>query len=97
MNSDIQAMYRDKVCTANHAAQAIKPGFWIDYGFFNGKPVKFDESLAARKDELQDIIILAAVTLPPIPAVLMGNPQGEVFAYNDFHFSPVSNRSPSDD
>ncbi len=90
MNRDIQKMYQEKLCTAAQAAQEIKSGFWIDYGFFNGKPIKFDEALAARKDELQDIVILAAVTLPPIPAVLACDPQGEVFTYNDFHFSPLS-------
>lgn len=90
MARDFQKMYREKLCTADEAVKCIQSGYWIDYGFFNGKPVLCDKALAARKGELSDIKILAAVTLPPIPEVVMCDPQGEVFTYNDFHFSPVS-------
>lgn len=89
MNDNISE-YKRKLCTAEEAAAAIRPGFWIDYGFFNGKPVVSDRALAARKDELKDVTILAAVTLPPVPEVLTKDPKGEVFTYNDFHFSPLS-------
>jgi acyl-CoA hydrolase len=89
MNDNISE-YKRKLCTAEQAAAAIRPGFWIDYGFFNGKPVASDRALAARKDELKDVTILAAVTLPPVPEVLSKDPKGEVFTYNDFHFSPLS-------
>lgn len=88
--SGLMNQYRDKCCTAEEAARAIKPGFWIDYGFFNGKPVACDRALAARKGELHDVVILSAVTLPPVPEVLSKDPLGEVFTYNDFHFSPLS-------
>ncbi|MGE5396426.1 MAG: acetyl-CoA hydrolase/transferase family protein, partial [Chitinophagales bacterium] len=90
MARDFLTMLKSKTCTAEEAVKNIRSGSWIDYGFFNGKPVLCDKALAARKDELQDIVILAAVTLPPIPEVLTNDPQGEVFTYNDFHFSPVS-------
>lgn len=58
-------MYKDKLCTAEEAAAKVESGFVIDYGFFNGKPVAFDKALAARKDELKDVQIWTAVTLPP--------------------------------
>lgn len=90
MPRDIMQLYREKLCTPEEAARSIKPGFWVDYGFFNGKPQLCDRALAARMDELSDITILAAVTLPPIPEVLTRDPEGKVFTYNDFHFSPLS-------
>jgi butyryl-CoA:acetate CoA-transferase len=90
MSRDFYSLYKEKLCSAQEAVQAIRPGFWIDYGFFNGKPIECDKALAARKGELHDIYILSAVTLPPVPEVLMQDMAGEVFTYNDFHFSPVS-------
>ena len=65
MARDIMKLYREKHCSAEQAMASIKPGFWIDYGFFNGKPQLCDRALAARRDELSDVTILAAVTLPP--------------------------------
>ncbi|MGE5379645.1 MAG: acetyl-CoA hydrolase/transferase family protein [Methylocystaceae bacterium] len=90
MGRDVWEQYRAKLSTAQEAMQQVKPGYWIDYGFFNGKPIQCDRALAARKEELSDITVLAAVTLPPVPEVLMQDPKGEVFTYNDFHFSPLS-------
>ncbi|NLT19846.1 MAG: butyryl-CoA:acetate CoA-transferase, partial [Syntrophomonadaceae bacterium] len=89
MSKDIAAMYKSKLCSAEEAVRGIEDGSWIDYGFFNGKPILCDKALAARKDELKEIFILAAVTLPPLPEVLNSDPKGEVFTYNSFHFSPV--------
>lgn len=89
MNKDIAAMYMSKLCLAAEAVRDIEEGSWVDYGFFNGKPIQCDKALAARKDELKEITILAAVTLPPVPEVLTCDPKGEVFTYNCFHFSPV--------
>lgn len=90
MSRDIMKLYREKRCSAEEAMSSIQSGFWIDYGFFNGKPQLCDRALAARKTDLSDITILAAVTLPPVPEVLTCDPTGEVFTYNDFHFSPLS-------
>jgi acyl-CoA hydrolase len=89
MNENAGAMYKSKLCSAEEAVGGIEDGSWIDYGFFNGKPILCDKALAARKDEFKEIFILGAVTLPPVPEVLTCDPKGEVFTYNCFHFSPV--------
>jgi len=83
-------MYKDKLCTAAEAVQCIESGDWVDYALFNGKPVACDQALAARKDELEDVKIMTAVTLPPIPEVVMKDPKGEVFTYLDLQFSAAS-------
>lgn len=80
-------MYREKLVTAEEAVKKVKSGDWIDWAMFNGKPIELDKALAARKDELKDIKIMAAVTVPPVPEVIMKDPNGEVFTYNDMHFS----------
>ncbi|HOB12469.1 MAG TPA: acetyl-CoA hydrolase/transferase C-terminal domain-containing protein [Syntrophomonadaceae bacterium] len=90
MRRDYLQMYKDKLCTAAEAVQCIESGDWVDYALFNGKPVACDQALAARKDELEDVKIMTAVTLPPIPEVVMKDPKGEVFTYLDLQFSAAS-------
>ena len=90
MGRDYLRMYKEKLRTAAEAARIIEPGDWVDYGMFNGKPVAFDQALAARKEELSDINVMTAVTVPPIPEVVMKDPQGNVFSYLDLHFSAAS-------
>ena len=82
-----QQMYKEKLVTAEEAVKNVKSGDWIEWAMFNGKPVELDKALAARKDELRDIKIMAAVTVPPVPEVVQKDPLGEVFTYNDGHFS----------
>ena len=90
MNQKLIDHLRSKQCSADEAVRGIKPGSWIDYGFFNGKPQACDRAIAARKDELDDIYIRSAVTLPPVPSVIDCDPEGKKVTYNDFHFSPLT-------
>lgn len=90
MSRDYWQMYRDKLCTAAEAVKCVQPGDWLDYAMFNGKPVACDKALADRKEELSDINIMAAVTVPPLPEVVTRDPQGEVFSYLDLQFSAVT-------
>lgn len=90
MSRDFRTMYKEKLCSAQEAMQIVQSGDWIDYAMFNGKPVACDRALAARKDELSDVNIMAAVTVPPLPEVVLKDPMGEVFSYNDQHFSALS-------
>ena len=79
--------YRQKLVSAEEAVKVVKSGDIVDYGFFNGKPVVCDIALAARKDELQDVQVYSAVTIPPVPEVakLRGH-----FIYIDWQFSKIS-------
>lgn len=90
MGRDYQAMYKEKLRTAEEAAKIIESGDWVDYGMFNGKPVAFDQALAARKDELTDVKIMGSTVVPPLPEVVTSDPAGEVFTFMDLHFSVVS-------
>jgi len=87
---DIMKQYREKLCSASEAVQSIRSGDWVTYGFFNGKPVACDHALAQRKDELNDVLIAGAVTVPPLPEVVSQDPEGKSFNYNDYHFSLLS-------
>ena len=46
--------------SAAEAAALVKSGMWLDWGFGLGQPDRFDQALAARKDELQGVKIRTA-------------------------------------
>lgn len=82
-----EAEYQQKLRTPAEAVKVVQSGDVVDYGFFNGKPVACDQALAARAGELSDVQIYAAVSLPPVPAVVMA-PQS--FSYHDFQYSQLT-------
>lgn len=79
--------YRRKCVSAAEAVKVVRSGDIVDYGYFNGKPVLCDKALAARHDELKDVQVYCAVTLPPVPEVAK-YPQS--FTYHDWQFSKIS-------
>jgi len=89
-HKDLQQQYREKLVTADEAVKCVKSGDWVTYAFFNGKPVACDTALAKRKDELKDVMIAGAVTIPPLPEVLSKDTEGNSFTYADYHYSPLS-------
>jgi butyryl-CoA:acetate CoA-transferase len=78
--------YRKKIVTPEEAVKVVKNGDWVDYGFGHTKPVALDKALAARKDELKNINIRHCLTLSA-NACVEADPEGEVFTYQDWHFS----------
>jgi acyl-CoA hydrolase len=79
--------YNRKLVSADEAVRAISPGDVVDYGFFNGKPVVCDQALARRASELKDVMVYAAVTVPPLPEVVR-HPGS--FIYIDWHWSKLT-------
>ncbi|MEA4934728.1 MAG: butyryl-CoA:acetate CoA-transferase, partial [Lawsonibacter sp.] len=47
---DYQALYHQKLTTADQAVNVVKSGDWVDYGWCTNHPVALDKALAARKD-----------------------------------------------
>lgn len=84
--TDWKSEYQQKLVTAEEAAKVVKSGDWIDFGIGNSKPIDFVEALAARKDELQDVKFRSILTVPPVPAVAVADPQGDHFVWNTWHF-----------
>ena len=82
-----QKEYKEKLTTAQKAAKLVKSGNVVDYGFFNGKPGVCDLALTERADELENVSIFSAVTLPPIPMVVT---KPDAFTYNDLQFSKLT-------
>ncbi|HZK44075.1 MAG TPA: acetyl-CoA hydrolase/transferase C-terminal domain-containing protein [Syntrophomonadaceae bacterium] len=78
-----------KLATPEQAAMQVKSKDTLAWGHVNGKPIDFDKALANRKDELEEIIIFAGCTLPPLPEILAKDPKSETFIYHNVYFSPV--------
>ncbi len=84
---NVQKEYQEKLKTPEEAVKIVKSGDNVDYGFFNGKPVVCDEALAARADELSNVCVFGAVTLPPVPMVTT---RPDTFTYNDLQYSKLT-------
>ena len=48
-------LYKSKLVTAKEAAEVVKSGNWVDYGWTVTTPVDFDKELAKRLPELHDV------------------------------------------
>jgi acyl-CoA hydrolase len=57
--------YQRKLITADAAARLVESGFWIDYGSVTGQNVAFDEALAKRASELQNVNTFTLLPLYP--------------------------------
>jgi len=79
--------YQSKLVTAAEAVSVVKSGDIVEYGFFNGKPIACDIALAERHEELEEVQIFTAVTLPPVPEVAK---HPDSFVYHDWQFSKIS-------
>ena len=47
-------LYKSKLVTAKEAAEVVKSGNWVDYGWTVTTPVDFDKELAKRLPELHE-------------------------------------------
>lgn len=83
---DFKTIYKEKLTTVEQAAQTVKSGDWVDYGFCLNHPVAFDKALAARKDKLKDINLRGGVELW-VPEVMKIPAEESPFTWNSTHMS----------
>ena len=81
-----QAPQAAQTISAEQAAVLVKSGMWIDYGATLCQPDVFDQALALRKEELQDVKFRSCITMRP-RAVLDKDPEGKHFHLFSMHFS----------
>jgi acyl-CoA hydrolase len=80
------AKKQPKTITAEAAAQMVKSGMWIDYATSLCQPDVFDNALAARISELQDIKLRHCLTVRP-RAILEADPEGKRVHALNLHFT----------
>ncbi|MGE5381637.1 MAG: acetyl-CoA hydrolase/transferase family protein [Methylocystaceae bacterium] len=92
MGINYSQLYQEKIISAADAASLIKSGDYLLYGPFLARPIDFDQALAARKDELQDVAIyMAGCTYPP-PTTALVNPAMDSFYHTSFYFTAVDRK-----
>lgn len=79
-----QKEYQEKLRTAEEIAGMVESNQVIKFGYFNGKPVTLVKALADRHEELENILLMSAVTVPPVPEVIS---YPNTFKYIDWHWS----------
>ncbi len=52
---DYASLYKDKLTTAEEAVKTVKSGDWVDYGWCVNTPVKLDNALAERMNQLENV------------------------------------------
>lgn len=88
---DYQAMYQQKLTTADEAVKVVKSGDWVDYGWCTNHPIALDKALAARKDELRDVKVRGGVTMW-MPEIAKAEDAGEHFTWNSWHCSGIDRK-----
>ena len=81
---EFEEEYRQKLMTADQAAQLVKSGDWVDYGWTTGTPDAFDKALAKRTDELFDVKLRGGIVLRPLD-VFAREDAGDHFTWNSWH------------
>ncbi len=81
------AEYKNKLISAEKAAELVKSNDIIDYGMFATKPVDFDVALSQRVGQLSNVCIRGTGTVPPFPAVIQNDPEQKSFMYFSWYFT----------
>lgn len=86
--------YKQKLITAEKAAQLVKSNSIIDYGMFATKPVDFDLALSKRAgDGLENVAIRGTGTVLPVPEVIKGDPEQKSFQYFCWYFTAIDRKA----
>ena len=88
---DYLKQYNDKLITAQKAANLVKSGDWIDYGWCTGTAYEFDKELAKRANELEDVKIRGGIFLWE-PEFYKADKLGEHFTWNSWHCSGIERK-----
>lgn len=94
MTSKLMNSYKNKLITAEKAAQLVSNGAKVSYGCFYTKPVDFDLALANRiaSGEITKLDTSIVGTILPVPQVLMKMVEMQEtgdFKYNTSWYGPI--------
>jgi butyryl-CoA:acetate CoA-transferase len=83
--------YKDKLVTPEVAAKTVKSGDYIYYSEFSLFPEAFDEALALRIEELNDLY-LRSTSYTNLPKMVINDPERKHIKMHDWHFGPASRK-----
>lgn len=89
---DYKQMYQEKLVSAQKAAETVKSGDWVDYGWAVVTPVAVDAALAERMPELTDVKFRGGVLLWAPKIFGIENPK-EHLTWNSWHMSGIERKA----
>ncbi|MGP1569128.1 MAG: butyryl-CoA:acetate CoA-transferase [Peptoanaerobacter stomatis] len=91
---DYSQQYKEKMVTAEKAAELVKSGDWVDYGWCVGTAYDFDKALAKRVNELKDVNVRGGIAFWE-PEIIKVDETGEHFTWNSWHCSGIERKMAS--
>jgi butyryl-coA:acetate coA-transferase len=91
---DYSQQYKEKTVTAEKAAELVKSGDWVDYGWCVGTAYDFDKALAKRVNELKDVNVRGGIAFWE-PEIIKADETGEHFTWNSWHCSGIERKMAS--
>lgn len=86
--------YKNKLISADKAAQLVRSNAIIDYGMFATKPVDFDVALAKRAgDGLENVAIRGTGSVLPVPDVIFKDREQKTFQYFSWYFTALDRKA----
>ena len=89
---DYEALYQQKLTTAEEAVKVVKSGDWVDYGWCTGTPDALDKALAARMDGLEDINLRGGILMWQ-PAVFQIPNVADKITWNSWHMGGIERKA----
>lgn len=87
----VQDLYRQKLGSADQAARLVNSGDTVFLGEFVQNVEAVEASLAGRKGELRDVVLITTTRVKPLKCV-EADPTRESFIWNDWHFSGLGRK-----
>ena len=91
MNRQRRAQGGAKRITLDEAAALVRPSMWLDYGAGPSIPSQFDETLAARAADLNDVKIRSAIVMKPLATQEL-DPEDRSFHHFSWHMGGYDRR-----
>ena len=88
---DFKELYEKKLTTAEKAAEVVKSGDWIDYGWCANTPVAFDAALAKRAVELHDLKLRGGI-LMWVPEIFKIEDPASHITWNSWHMGGIERK-----
>ena len=89
---DYEALYQQKLTTADEAVKVVKSGDWVDYGWCTGTACALDKALAGRMSELEDINLRGGIQMWQ-PAIFLLPDVEKKITWNSWHMGGVERKA----
>ncbi len=84
--------YAQKLITAEEAANIVKSGDWVDYGWTTATPIAVDHALAARYEELENVNFRGGILMWE-PEIFKVDNVADHFTWNSWHLGGPERRA----